>query len=357
MLIAIHHRPESYSIKWIEYCQENNISYKLVNCYDNDIIQQLNDCDGLMWHWPHWDFKASLFARQLTISLETIGKKVFPDTKTAWHYDDKVGQKYLLEGIKASLIPSTVFFNKGEAIKWTITADFPVVFKLRGGASSMNVKLLNTKTEAKRYIRKAFKNGFPVVNRMNVFEDRIMEFRKHPGVNTFKGILKGILRLFIPTELERVSGHEKGYIYFQKFIPNNSFDTRIFVIGNRAFGARRFVRKNDFRASGSHNADCNPSNIDLKCVKLAFETTAKLQSQCVAFDFIFQDGEPLITEISYASSIEVYRDFPGYWDNNLKWIDQKFIEEYFMIEDFVNSIAEDKYYQQSEKSTKKVHYQ
>lgn len=339
MLIAIHHRKESYSKEWIEYCKENNIAYKLVNCYDSDIIQQLKECDGLLWHWPHWDYKASLFARQLTVSLETMGKKVFPNTKTAWHYDDKVGQKYLLEALNAHLIPSTVFYNKKEALNWCDKATFPKVFKLRGGASSMNVKLIRTRTEAKKYTHKAFEKGFSVVDRRALLDDRIMEFKKHPGVKTFTGILKGFLRLFVPTELERISGREKGYIYFQEFIPNNSFDTRIFVIGNYAFGARRFVRANDFRASGSHDADCDPAKIDLRCVKLAFDITHKLQSQCVAYDFIFHNGEPLITEISYASSIEVYREFPGYWDKNLNWYDQKFVEEKFMIEDFIHSIA------------------
>jgi len=339
MLIAIHPRHESYSNEWIKYCNENNIAYKLVDCYNSDIIHQLKDCDGLMWHWPHWDHKASLFARQLTISLEAIGKKVFPDTKTAWHYDDKVGQKYLLESLNARLIPSFVFYSEKDALKWCDETTFPKVFKLRGGASSMNVKLIKSKTEAKRYTHKAFGKGFSVVNRRSLFADKFMEFGMHPGVKTFTGIIKGFLRLFISTDFERISGREKGYIYFQEFIPYNSFDTRIFVIGNYAFGARRFVRANDFRASGSHNADCDPAKIDLRCVKQAFETTARLQSQCVAYDFIFHQGEPLITEISYASSIEVYRDFPGYWDKDLNWYNQKFIEEKFMIEDFIHSLS------------------
>ena len=340
MQIAIHHREESYSIKWIEYCRTNNIPYKLVNCFDNNIIQQLEGCDGLMWHWPHWDYKATLFARQLTASLETIGKKVFPDTKTGWHYDDKLGQKYLLEAIDGHMVPTTVFFHKEEAIRWCNQTAFPKVFKLRGGASSMNVKLVRTRNEAIKYITKAFKSGFSVENRTAMLADRLMEYKKYPGVETFKGILKGLLRLFVPTQLERASRREKGYIYFQDFIPNNTFDTRVYVIGNYAFGAIRYVRENDFRASGSHNASSDPANVDLRCVKLGFEIAEKLQSQCIAYDFIFHNGEPLITEISYASSIEVYREFPGYWDKHLNWHNQKFIEENFMIEGFVNSLSQ-----------------
>ena len=43
------------------------------------------------------------------------------------------------------------------------------------------------------------------------------------------------------------------------------------VIGNKCFGSRRFVRKNDFRASGSGLIDDNPENIDINIVRLAFE--------------------------------------------------------------------------------------
>ena len=48
MKIAIHQTKGSFSDRWIEYCQINEINYKIVNCYDSDIIEQLNDCEGLM---------------------------------------------------------------------------------------------------------------------------------------------------------------------------------------------------------------------------------------------------------------------------------------------------------------------
>lgn len=38
MRIAIHHRPESFSDRWIEYCEENRIQYELVKCFDSDMV-------------------------------------------------------------------------------------------------------------------------------------------------------------------------------------------------------------------------------------------------------------------------------------------------------------------------------
>jgi len=46
MKIAIHHTIGSFSDRWIDYCKINSIDYKLVNCYDSDIIFQLSDCDA-----------------------------------------------------------------------------------------------------------------------------------------------------------------------------------------------------------------------------------------------------------------------------------------------------------------------
>ena len=145
MKIAIHKRKDSISDRldiWIEYCQSNNIPYKIVDCYQNDILAQLSDCDGLMWHWDLNDYKAALFSKQLTLSLEKKGLKVFPSGSTAWHYDDKVGQKYLLESINAPLVPTHIFYSKSDALDWIKSARFPLVFKLRGGAASINVKLV-----------------------------------------------------------------------------------------------------------------------------------------------------------------------------------------------------------------------
>ncbi|RUM67919.1 MAG: hypothetical protein DSZ06_00230, partial [Sulfurospirillum sp.] len=143
MKIAIHFTKErvedSYAPKWIEYCQNNNIDYEIVNCYDSDIIEKLKDFDALLWHWDQLDYKALLFAKGLTEVLDCDGFVIYPDVNTSWHYDDKVGQKYLLESIDAPMVKSYVFYEKDRAKKWIENTSFPKVFKLRSGAGSYNV--------------------------------------------------------------------------------------------------------------------------------------------------------------------------------------------------------------------------
>jgi glutathione synthase/RimK-type ligase-like ATP-grasp enzyme len=339
MKIAIHNLAGSFSDRWIKYCDENHIPYKLVNCYDSDIVSQLNDCDGLMWHWNQNDYKAALFARQLTLSLEKKEIKVFPDVNTAWHHDDKLGQKYLLESIGAPLVKSHAFYSKKEALDWLDSTTLPKVFKLRGGAGSVNVSLVKTKEKAKSLINTAFGKGFSHINRFSRLKDRFWALQRDRNKSAMKGVLSGFARIIIPTEVERFSHNEKGYIYFQDFIPKNEFDTRLVVIGNRCFGVRRYCRKGDFRASGSGIKAYEPELFDKQSIQIAFETTKKLKAQSVAFDFIRDNDIPKIVEISYCFILgPFYDDCTGYWDSNLNWQDKPVNPQYFMIEDFIENL-------------------
>lgn len=330
MKIAIHHRPESFSDRWIEYCKENNIPYKIVNAYDTDIVQQVDDCTAFMWHHTQCDYRDKLFAKQLIYSLEAMGLKVFPDFHTTWHFDDKVGQKYLLEAIGAPLVPSYVFYDKKEAIEWVNQTTFPKVFKLRGGAGSANVQLVPTKKDAIRLVNRAFGKGFPQFNRRENLKERIRKYKE--GKDTLWGVCKGMGRLFIPTELAKIVGPEKGYVYFQDFIPNNKYDIRLIVIGGeKAYGLKRIVRKNDFRASGSKKFVYD--QINNETIIKAFDIANKLKLQSVAFDFIYSNkGKPLIVEMSYGYGTEGSGKCKGYWDKDLNWHEGPFDPYGWMVQ-------------------------
>ena len=338
MKIAIHNSKQEhfFSNRWIEYCKNNNIPFKIVNAYDNNIIEQIKDCDALMWHHSNYDYRDALFAKQLLFSLQQSGKKVFPDFCTNWHFDDKVGQKYLLESIDSPLVPSYVFYSKKEALEWINKTNFPKVFKLRGGSGSSNVKLVNNKKHARKLVNKAFGNGFSQFDRFNHLKLRYKNYIG--GKENFIGLIKGVARTIIGTEYSKHYPKDKGYIYFQDFIPNNKFDIRIIIIGDKAFALKRLVRKNDFRASGGGNIVYDINQIDVRCVKIAFEVNEKINAQSIAYDFVFNDNnEPLIVEISYGFDVHAYDHCEGYWDSSLKWHEGKFNPQEWMVEDLISS--------------------
>ena len=330
MKIGIHHRKGSFSEPWIAYCEANHISYKLVDCYKSDIIEQLEDCEGLMWHFNYAGPKDFLFAKQLLYALQASGKKVFPNFNTMWHFEDKVGQKYLFEAFGAPLVTSYVFYTKIDALQWAGFTTYPKVFKLRSGAGSQNVKLVKTKTEAIRLINRAFGPGFSQYDAWPNLKERIRKYRL--GKSSLWDVIKGIIRLAYPPAFSKIHGKERNYIYFQDFIPGNDHDIRAIVIDKKAFAIKRTVRKNDFRASGGGNNLYEKELFDKATLNLSFEMAEKLKTQCVAFDFVYQDGNPLIMEISYGFQQAGYEACPGFWDKELNWQDGKFNPYGWMVE-------------------------
>lgn len=338
MKIGIHHKESSFSERWISYCKSNGIPWKEVNCYRNDIIKQLDDCDGLMWHINQNNHHEIVFAKQLIYSLIISGKKVFPDFQTAWHFDDKVGQKYLLESINAPIPPTYVFYEKKEALKWVSGAEFPKIFKLRGGGGSQNVRMVRTRAEAGRMVRKAFGRGFLGYYALGNLKERWRMFRL--GKTDLQDILEGFVRFVLPPPYARVRGRERGYIYFQDYIPGNEFDIRIVVVGDRAFAIKRMVRKDDFRASGSGMILYEKKHFSESTVGLAFEMAEKLNTQSAAFDFVYAGNRIYVLEVSFGFIKEVYDPCTGYWDRDLEWHEGKFDPYGWMVDNLILSINE-----------------
>jgi glutathione synthase/RimK-type ligase-like ATP-grasp enzyme len=279
-----------------------------------------------------------LFAKQLKLALIKKGIPTYPDVNTSWHFDDKLGQKYLFEAIGAPAVPSYVFYSSEDAKKWARSTSYPKVFKLRGGASSVNVKLVKNKKRAIKLIRKAFSSGFKHIDRKALFIDKIHQFKMDKSLRSFLDIFIAFRRVFYPSEVEKMSGRQKGYVYFQDFIPDNEYDTRLYVIGDKCFGTRRYNRKNDFRASGSKLFDTSRDLFDKKAIELSFQLADKLNSQSIALDFLKQEGKFLLVEISYCFPNN-FLNHPGYYDRNLKWHDAKINPSVFIIEEFLNSLS------------------
>jgi len=289
-----------------------------------------------MWHFHHALPADILFARQLLYSVQLSGKIVFPDHATMWHFDDKIGQKYLLESILAPLAESNVFYSKLDALRWVNEANYPKVFKLRGGASSHNVKLVKSRKDAVQLVNQAFGKGF---KQFSPYVDLKESIRKRKlGESTIFNIFTRLLRIFFNSEIQKFSHREKGYVYFQEFIADNDSDIRLVVVDGKAFGEKRFVRKNDFRASGSHMRSYDKEIITEETLKIAFEVARRLKLQCSAFDFVYENGKPVIVELSYGTTPTAYKPCPGFWDENFVFHEGEFNFCGWMVEMVVRDV-------------------
>jgi hypothetical protein len=106
---------------------------------------------------------------------------------------------------------------------------------------------------------------------------------------------------------------EQGYVFLQEYLDGNSFDTRLVVQGDHAFGSRRLNRDGDFRASGSGQSDFDARAISPKAVELAFRLADAMAVRSLVVDVLQRDGEPLMGEFSYTMAAHVVRRFEGHW--------------------------------------------
>jgi len=311
---------DSSSAMWGRLLREAGHEVREINVYRADILQQLEGCHGFMWRYSHAPRMRQIARRLLPIIENQLGLVVYPDQNTCWHYDDKIAQHYLFETADIPAPKTWVWFEKESALGFVRTAAFPLVLKLCSGAGSTNVRLVRSVQEAETWINRLFDYGVAGLEREKLPLHRRL-------LRAAQLVVTGEIRL--PWELH------KNYVYLQEFLDNNDFDTRITVIGDRAFGFRRFNRANDFRASGSGHIDHEPAAIDPAFIELAFRVARKLGTQSCAIDGLWRDGEAVVGEISYTYMSGAVRDCPGHWDSGLNWHDGQMWPEEAQIQDFI----------------------
>ena len=319
-LLAIHDGI-AWNAKWIAHCRAQGIPHRVVDCLRTDIMEQLRDCWGLMWLFHHMAPAHILMARAVLNAASAAGLRVFPDHQTCAHFDDKLAQKYVFDALALPVPATWVFFDRQEAMDFVDSCALPVVGKLRRGAGSYNVRLLPTRRAARAYVRRMFGRGYsPAPHVLADARNKLQVAATHG----WKGIgarLRKAPRFFrIVTHARRFLAREKGYVYLQEFLPGNDCDIRISVVGDRAWGFRRIVRKRDFRASGSGVIDYDPTKIPMQLVSQSFAAARALRMQSACFDWVRrEDGAYRFVEVSMGFVDEAVYTCDGYWDRARNW--------------------------------------
>jgi len=338
-MIAFHLDNESkFSYKWVEYCKKNNIDYKIVDCLSPTLFHDIHDCVGLMWHWHHANPSYNVAAKKILTVVENIlDIAVFPDFNMGWHFDDKIAQLLIFDGAGIAIPDYWLFFDQKKALEWAKTAKYPLVFKLKRGAGSANVKLIRSRKEAKKIIKRMFGNGICPVS-LNL-RDNVKKRGKKQIMSLIR--LKGIKKTLKIVRNINSFPNEKGYVLFQEFIPNCECDYRVIVIGDKVYAFKRYVRNGDFRASGSGKFSLDPYEIDPEMIKIAMKVSNELDLKCMAFDFLKSHERFLLIEMSYGF---IPWNWNYYWDSNLE-LHQEIVDPItLIIENFFKQIDSRKKY-------------
>jgi hypothetical protein len=230
-----------------------------------------------------------------------------------------------------------VFWERDRATEFCRTACYPLVIKLSSGIVSENVRLLRSFGEARYWIGRMFGSGLVALERPTV-----------KGPRAAAGRVRRSLRLLLtgvpPGPGER-SDLQKGYLLVQEFPPGNEFDTRVAVIGRRAFAFRRLNRPGDFRASGSGLREFEPAKIPPEAVRLAFRVAGRLRTQSLAVEALYRQGEVVLVEISYYYESWLLHACPGHWElrgspegGRLDWVEGQMRPEDAILEDFLTRV-------------------
>lgn len=320
MKVAVHGR-RGYSKRWLERVPQLGHQPVLVDGYDTEILAQLRACDAFLWHISQDEARDLAFARCVLLAAEGMGLRVFPNHGTCWHFDDKIAQKYLLEATCAPLAQTSIFHTNAAAFEYLRRADFPLVFKLKGGAGSMNVSLVPNRATGERIVRRMFGRGIPSRPPVEIAR-RALGRALHPpaGADHLRVRARRALRRWLEYLLH--PHRERGYVLFQEFVGGNDHDVRVTVIGERAFTFRRNARKHDFRASGSGKiVHLGASEIPQDLVEIAFDLSRKLGFQSMAYDFVRRQctNQPVLLEMSYVFADYAVHDCPGHFTPDGTW--------------------------------------
>ena len=335
MIVGIHmdpYRKFSPSLqKYEEILGYNNIEHIRLDASKPDFWAQVSNLDLFIFRWRQIDDHHQMAKTIIPIVEKEMGIKCFPNMATCWHYDDKIRQYYLLKRYDFPIVQSWIFWDKSQAIRWLSDADLPVVFKLKGGAGSNNVVLIKSKWQGKKLINRMFGKGIISGCIPDLGATKYKDFDFYKTIHRWGG---NVLRKLRDEDISPDWQVHKNYVLFQKFLPNNDYDTRVTVVGDRAYAFRRFNRENDFRSSGSGKIDYNVNNIDENCIKIAFKISKHFSFQSMAYDFLYNtNGDSEFCEISYTYVDSAIYNCPGYWDSNLDWHEGHYWPQYFQLMD------------------------
>lgn len=324
--VAVHSGVNGFHGRWCEFLEQEGVSVSRVNLPGRLAYGEIADCQGLMWHLPMAPSVLQAAEPVLSPVEFVLGKKVFPNYATRWHFENKHAQKYLFEALGVATPATVCLWDREEARDWIETeAEFPLVYKRARGAGSKSVYLVRGKKQALRVVDQAFsprgvwhQRGYHAVSGKPL--------RKKLGSicgNLVLRILDGFTHILsgsMPHLPKRFWMPEKDAVLFQEFLPGNPHDTRITVIGDRAFGFRRWNRPKDFRASGGGSLDHDVKGIDGEMVSTAFRISEKGGFQSMAYDFLrTSEGKPVVCEMSFGYQDTAVFQCPGHWDSRLNW--------------------------------------
>ena len=274
-------RPTAPAYFYERYCKTNSIEYKNYDIHASDWLERAKELDIIFWYVnsnPPTLYEAE---SKIYVLEKILGKTCFPSYHEVWQYEDKCRSHYLYQAYNLPCIPTITSNSKDELLALADSIEYPVIVKTRTGAGSTGVKKINHRHQLKAYVKRVF---------------------SYKGKHTIYPYEK-----------------QKDYILLQKFIDDASYDLRVMLVGDKAFGYYRYPNKGDFRASGAGNYE--KKEIPQDALQIVIRVRDILKSRLMGVDLLYstKDQRYYIIETSLFNQIDtpeqlVINGVPGYYD-------------------------------------------
>jgi glutathione synthase/RimK-type ligase-like ATP-grasp enzyme len=297
---------KTYWPKYERFAKNNNISYSFLNIHSDNWIKESENFDLIVWT-PFSD-PASLYEIRTKINYieKCLKIRCHPSSSELWLYEDKIRQYYHFSAHSLPVIPTFISFDEKECLERLESFEYPLISKSNVGSSSICIRKILNKNEARRHILKAFSKGV------------------YTGFPYFR---------------------QKDYVFFQKFIHDAVYDLRIILVGDKILGYYRMRPKNDFRASGAGLVVFD--EIPLDAVLLALKVKDIFPSTMLAVDVLKSEKEEkfYLNEISINITVDMLGEFflkdtPGYYvlkNGALEFHPGKFWLQELMLEELIKN--------------------
>lgn len=234
-------------LKWIDACEDyqKKINYKVFDLTVETWLEDITEYSpNLLLLKPSGKTSLfrSLYQERLEILVNSLNYKSYPSLDEVRIYESK---RYFAYWAKAYQLPhpkTWVYYHRNEALKAIESMKIPLVGKMNIGASGKGVKILHSKHQIRKYIKRAFSDGLvsstgPKLRQGKLIQRAWQKFT-HPKelinkLKTYKDIARD---------------PQKGFIILQEFIKHD-YEWRAVRIGDSYFAHKKIVI--DKKASGS----------------------------------------------------------------------------------------------------------
>ncbi|WP_179021398.1 hypothetical protein [Winogradskyella forsetii] len=268
-----NHEIEGLNLKLLaEVLRANNFHCEEITI--NTFIEQLKEqenIEGVYFFYTSSQYPIyKSFILDILVQITLRGGILVPEIRHFLAHENKNFQE--LEKVRIGIrspygIPIGTYDEGVETLK---KVSYPTVIKKYTGFRSRNVKLANNIEEGKKILSKMLENNFQLS-------------------------LDGLYYIYRRFKNKEHYPKKFGKLIIQEFVPDLTHDWKILVLGDKCLGGKRYVRKNDFRASGSklYEMEEDPPEI-----VLSFALKCKQQLNCpnVSLDISEKNGDLQLLE-------------------------------------------------------------